>query len=280
MFFPVESIIPCWIRDSLLNLGFHVESAISCGISDSLWNQRFPVESVIPCGISDSLWNQWFPYLVQHSNQTLLACLNDMILYKLNACWIIIIYLVCQHFWSSYPPGWSSSTWILLRGIVKYFWFEMCIFSKTKKKLFRSLTLWGLIGKKMVWLNNFEIGKDFVENLLWQLWIPIKCSDFIIQVSSVDNPIFGPFIDALPLINGTEIDIPDGELLPAGVAGNKTSVGNMALDFLLPKNKNGDFYFYKVFITAYLYSHVSIVYDENRLLRDEWVSRWYKCNAR
>ena len=96
-------------------------------------------------------------------------------------------------------------------------------------------------------------------------------------MSSVDNPIFGPFIDALPLINGTEIDIPDGELLPAVVAGNKTSVGNMALDFLLPKNKNGDFYFYKVFIPAYLYNHVSIAYDENRLLRDEWVSRWYKC---
>ena len=66
-------------------------------------------------------------------------------------------------------------------------------------------------------------------------------------MASDDNPNFGPFIDALPLINGTEIDITEGELIPAGVVGNKTSIGKMALDFLLPKNKNGDFYFYKVF---------------------------------
>ena len=63
---------------------FTVDSIISSWISDSLWNQGFPVESVIPCGTSDSLWNQRFPYLVQHSNHTLLACLNDMILNFIN----------------------------------------------------------------------------------------------------------------------------------------------------------------------------------------------------
>ena len=103
-----------------------------------------------------------------------------------------------------------------------------------------------------LWTQLFPVDSVIPCGLSYSLWTQLFPVDSVISCGlsySLWTQLF-PVDDSLHLINGTEIDILDGELLPAGVVGNKTPVGKMALDFLLPKNKSEDFYFYNGSLTT------------------------------